>query len=260
MIPQDILSPTPSQVGLKGRDERILRHVTRYRLTTLDVVHHLFFEPEGKCKETARTVVRRLRKHEPEKGRPALLMRTTLVGRQPCYHLTPLAARMLGVPSAPTALIGTHARPIAYGVLLFCCLSDEPRRCESRAAMQDLYPEIAPCFRPGQNFFLRTDQAGVERFGQIYVDLGAEARPFIRKVLKAYRRHCKHPEFLSKHDEHFSFAIVTHSKSKRDALIRAARDLGVKVPITIAVRPLLADVVMGIQRKPRNKRDSSGGQ
>ena len=92
-------------VRLTERDHQILEHVHLYRISTVEVLHRLFWEP-GVSLNAVSQVLARLGRH---------LHDAPLVGPHRYYLLTPEAARELGEeedfarPLGPTSLAHHYA-------------------------------------------------------------------------------------------------------------------------------------------------------
>ena len=105
---------------LPEREHRILDHVARYRLSTVEVIHRLYFKPENLSLGATHSTLARLRK-DPTR---AYLASQKLygTGRAMYFHLTERGAAYLGVP--PTIGHGfddLHIRAHYLGRLLFSC-------------------------------------------------------------------------------------------------------------------------------------------
>ncbi len=103
---------------LVDRDYDILDHLRRYRLTTREVLHRLFFadcEPNAVTKVTSRLV---------DHG---FLNRYELYTGRSYYVIGPESAKLLGISLKKCKPLGTQALPREYGILLFCCMTPTPR-------------------------------------------------------------------------------------------------------------------------------------
>ncbi|MBK8183340.1 MAG: hypothetical protein IPK63_10800 [Candidatus Competibacteraceae bacterium] len=99
---------------LTERDEEILKHVTRYRLTTTESLTPLVFpdaKPGGE-KNVLRAFDERYLQPQP------------LYGKRVYYQLTPVAAKALGETGGKRHPFGPQALVRLYGVLAFAVGED----------------------------------------------------------------------------------------------------------------------------------------
>jgi hypothetical protein len=114
VVTETEISMTRTQVRhvrLGPRDHDIFDHVRRYRLTTRDVLHRLFFpevKPNAVTKVTSRLC---------DSG---FLNRFDLYESRDYFVLGAEAARLLGVPQKRTEGLGVQALPIEFATLLYC--------------------------------------------------------------------------------------------------------------------------------------------
>lgn len=200
-------------VILQDRDQAILAHVARYRLTTLDTVQHLFF-PEAASAEAAKTVLRRLRATHLQ-SRPLYLRRVY-------YQLTAAAAQALGEPEEVANPFGPQALPRAYAVLAFCCHGPAERQRLARREFHERFPALS-----GQvpyNDYVVDPTATTPRLTRLLVDLGGAYQRLIRKCVGIIRAGHGTPglrELLAA--DAFQIIILTGEVTKAQALSRGVQ-------------------------------------
>ena len=122
------------------RDEQILRHVARHRLTIRPVLQRLFF----KSPDAAGNVVARLLK-------AGLLESSKFPDGFSYYQLTEAGARAIGL-SEPPRVRDEHSAHAALAALWFCSMDESPRLLLTGAEEQELLGVNAPgamhCIQP----------------------------------------------------------------------------------------------------------------
>lgn len=200
------------KAGLQPRDLEILSHVARYRLTTQETLHRLFFT--GATPEAPKTVVRRLREGGYLQSRPLYL-------RRAYYQLTRSAAALLGEPEEAARPLGPQALVRAYGVLAYCCHAESERQRLTRLEFHRAFPYLSENGIPFDAFYVERDPR--LRLMQIVVDQGGDARRLLRKCRTRLKLARETPGLsdLVRGGE-FGLALVTSSNEKAEAL-RAGR-------------------------------------
>lgn len=215
-----------SPVLLQPRDREILTHVSRYRLTTPEVVHRLFFADRGM--EAAKSVLKRLN--------GSFLRSRPLFGKRRYYQLSPAGAALSGQPDEAAQPLGTNALPARFGVLEYCCLgfpSERPRFTRSEYA--ESFPELQDL--PFADYYLDIHK-GVTRLGRIIVELGGDHLRFLRKVREYMTRDTRCRPFAEMvRQDRFVLALVTAEESKRDAIIAAIERQPPAVPVRVECVP-----------------------
>lgn len=229
-------------IVLQDRDQAILAHVARYRLTTLETVHHLFF-PEASSQEAAKTVLRRLRGTHLQ-SRPLYLRRVY-------YQLTAVAAQALGEPEEIAKPLGPQALPRAYSVLAYCCHGPAERPRLTRAEFAERYPALAAAV-PYNDFTMEPSAEGPQRLVRLLVDLGGAHQRLVRKCVGIIRKGHSTPalnEMLAANT--FQLTILTAEVTKAQAIGRslqahpALRGRTVRVAVVPEVGHLLPNVQAG---------------
>jgi hypothetical protein len=205
------------------RDEDILRHVARYRLTTSEVLRRLYFasaKPGGE-----KNVLRRLTGD--------YLQPRPLYGKRVYYQLTPAAAMTLGESEESAAPLGPQALVRLYGTLAFCCLGKTLKPVFTRAEFLQAFPGFADRLDLGQTHFYLDDDGQTVRLGQILVEQGGEYLRLLNKCRRLIERGREVPGFQEIiADELFVIALVIAEESKRDMLYAQLR----KVPLPVWCR------------------------
>lgn len=141
--------------------ERIVRHVSRYRLTTADAIHKLFYQ--DKTREAAKKAANRL----VSSGKLASIR----LNRQRVIYCLPEAA--------PLASQSTWTN---YATLLFCVFTDPPKQKILPKQFELHFPEIycQPGVAPAhQHYFLTMTTPPI--LGRILTDSDASVERLLRK-------------------------------------------------------------------------------
>ncbi|MCP5127494.1 MAG: hypothetical protein H6973_18225 [Gammaproteobacteria bacterium] len=199
---------------LTERDEEVLKHVARYRLTTTDALRRLFF-PEAKP-GGEKNIVRRLTGD--------YLQPQPLYGKRVYYQLTPKAAKVLGESEESATPFGPQALVRLYGVLAFCCLGKTIRPVFTRTEFIQAFSGFAQALDLGQNHFYLDFDGKTTRLGQILVEQGGEYQRLVNKCRKLIERGRELPGFQEIiNDELFVISIVLAEESKREMLLSHLR-------------------------------------
>lgn len=215
---------------LTERDEAILRHVARYRLTTTEVLRRLFFptaKPGGE-----KNVLRRLTGD--------YLQTQPLYGKRVYYQLTPLAANTLGEREESATPFGAQALLRLYGTLAFCCLGNTLKEVFTRAEFIQAFSSFADRLDLGQHHFYLDHDGRTARLGQILVEQGGESLRLLNKCRKLIERWRELPGLQAIiADELFVLTLVVAEESKRDRLYGQLR----KAPLSVWCRvAVIADI------------------
>lgn len=168
---------------LSGRDREILEHVVRYRLTTKETLHRLFFndnEPNAAIK-----VANRLCDEGWLRKLPLLYPRQYLVAGA-------RTVQSFGVPTARSLPLGPQALPTEYAVLHYATSDEKVERLKRHevSARFDWYraewAAAAHCVRV-------TETATVLEL--VRVDLGGPADHVARKCVADFETRNHSPEF-----------------------------------------------------------------
>lgn len=220
------------RIQLQPRDEDILEHVRRYRITTLDVLHRELFT--GKGRDAVTSTLRRLRS--------ANLLTTEELKppRYRYYRLTKEAARSFGLSVGFGMPLGEQALPSRYAMLCYCCLGSERRQVLTADEFKEEFPDCDSATLPKEPYYLDTEGV-VPRLAFVSVDLGADAGRIIRKCRKFVGERMKQAGFreLIK-DDAFLITILTARKRKQSTILAAKRRAkNFPYPVRVEVVPEL---------------------
>ena len=220
--------------------------MSRYQLTTPEVLRRLFFPQDPEALKTPMKTLRgRYLATEPLfPGAPKEAL---------YYHLTPKAQGILKLPEKFGKPIPMDRRVHLYAVLLFCTGGKEPRPLFTLEEFRRVFPtvsfEVSGAGRfYSRSYFLDVDEAGERRLGRILVDEGAKAEGLLEKCGKAFEAaEIELPLFVA--ERRFSLAVVTPAPDKRRGLERELRRNPVGPPlepirVTVSVIPELAHLQM----------------
>lgn len=155
---------------LTQRDQRIMQHISRYRITTNEVLSRTVLEessPNAIVKVTRRLC------------RLGYLRKFPLMHPQ-CYF-TPgdRAVRELGIPSHRTQPLGPQSLPTEFAVLAFALLGKSEHRRLTVAEMRERYSWMSDAL--AESAHCLSTESGREILESIRVDLGAAADHIARK-------------------------------------------------------------------------------
>lgn len=194
---------------ITDRDNEILKHVARYKLTTPDALRRLFFadaKPGGE-KNVLRRLVGEYLQTQP------------LFGKRVYYQLTSLAAKTLGESDESATPFGPQALVRLFGVMGFCCLGKTIIQVFTRGEFIKAFPTFAESLDLGQTHFYLDYDGRTTRLGQILVEQGGEYQRIInkcRKIVERGREITGFQEIIA--DELFVIAIILAEDSKREIL------------------------------------------
>lgn len=231
------------------RDGDVLEHVARYRITTNEVLSHLFFRTDNATKK----VMRRLAAPIPPKGtplaeeqktaRPFFLQTRELLGKRQYYHLAARGAHKLGLrparkhaqPPGPQALIG-H-----YAILVHCCRHDDQRILFTRRELAEQLSAISD-YAP----YYVERQDGRTRLVRIVVDHNRAAAGIIDKC-RTIIREAHQVRYLAEkiRCQQFAIAALTLNTEKVKAIHAECEQAKLSVPVVPDVIPHLFDLING---------------
>lgn len=193
---------------LTSDDERLLEHVHRFRITTPQVLHKLFY-PQANL-EDVRYHYRRLR-------RAGCLGLAGLYFQQPYYYLLPEAARELfserdAGPLDPQRIVD------AFAMLAFCCLDGAPRERLSIRHFADTFPDLLKPHPPWYGYYVDAEDQKT-RLGFVKVDRGfnyERSALYLHRIVKD-RTACSPWKAVIDHDD-FIVTFLTAWPSKADRI------------------------------------------
>jgi hypothetical protein len=226
--------PVKAPIALTGTDEAILAHVRRFRMTTQEVVHRLFYP--GRDPDVVKSSLRRLR----DGGH---LASATLYQQRRYYHLTPRAARVLfGEKDKVARPFGEQALPRAYGILAFCCLREPTRTKYTTAEFEKTFPQLVAPGLPS-SWYYRDEDGTHNRLGFIQVDHGAHHRRIVSKCHAVIRRRMEFDTWRTLITaDRFVIAIVTARQRKADRIQETLREELQTVKFRIELVPELVNL------------------
>ncbi len=235
-------------IRLTARDLRILRHVARYRVTTLETVWSCFFKSEGKSQEAAKSTLRRLWQEDP----PYLASQPLSgFGKAVYYHLTPAGAAALGF--AEPLRIGhgfdkADVRALHYGRLLFCCHGERPRPKFTAEEFDACFPGLRV---PGSELFARffvdayyldVDPDGVKRLGLILVDTGRDLLDLARRTLGALKASLA--DFFAAERMAVALVFASDQKLRHTRFALKAHPIEAGIRVVLDAQPALRELLV----------------
>lgn len=160
---------------LVDRDYDILEHLARYRLTTREVLHRLFFSDSELNAVTK--VTSRLTEH-------GFLNKYPLAPARNYFVIGPTAAKLFGVSPKKCKPIGPQALPQEYATLLFCCMQPVRRERLLVSQMQEKFPDLLARKIDNSHYYLDQDQNSAIRLAYLRVDQGGTRDHIARKCEK----------------------------------------------------------------------------
>lgn len=225
---------------LGPRDDEIFEHVLRYRLTTREVLHRLYF---AECEPNAVTkVTSRLCRH-------GLLNvhRFDAAGARSYYLLGPEGARLLGASRKRIEPLGVQALPIEYGTLLFCTAAEGRERL-TRRELQEHHPEYLVPGLDASRYYLDRD-GETTRLASIRVDCGGGVDHVVRKCRGDLGERQRHDPFARLIERgQFLIAVVTARAEKAEAIRAALRRHHWPIRFRVEVVPELAPLIAEARR------------
>ncbi len=203
-----------NQKGKLGdRDYEILDHLKRYRLTTRDVLHRLFFD--GSEINAVSKVTSRLIKNGYLNSHP---LDTSKV----YFTVGPESCRLLGLPLRKSKPLGPQALPTEFGTLMFCCGSPVQRKRLLVGEISKLQPNILGKGLDSSHYYLEELADGNKLLGYIRVDQGGPPDHISRKCAGDIEKRMANEALKQLIDsDRFIIALITGHESKAE-LIRAS--------------------------------------
>ncbi len=242
-----------------GRDddqdaiEAILSHITRYRVSTFDVLSRLpHFADESP------RYLRRLLRDSREAG---LVTSAALHSGSRYWFLTPVGATRCGLDESRSGPQSETAKLRAYALLLFCCLSDRPRH---RLTPSELSQQSSVLHRPGMPGTYYFDPAGKGSIGLARIDAGNHGRwdRVVQSVQDDISLHRKLPGFRQLIKAHrFKITVLTVLPAKAERTVSVLKSLPEvkQVPVHVVALPELLPLIYSSHRKEeyKNKNENS---
>lgn len=260
-------APQPTVLRLSQRDQRILQHVGRHRLSRFEVLHQLFFP--GQPHSAVKSVLRRLCGRGPTYR---LLRPQLLAGSQYVYTLTRRGADLLGLHPAAARPLGVQARVEHFAILRFIHPpGGSPRTLISKDKLRESFNlHGQPLLR--QRCYIEETPEGTW-LGVLVVDHGGHPRRIVRKAVKLLARILRQGWF----DDYlragqFVLTVLTLTEGKaqtlRQGLRRELREIlgrplaalhsptadGWPLPVSVVVIPGLINLIPGARRTLTGRR------
>ncbi len=250
--------PPAKNPRLNDRDYDIFEHILRYRLTTREVLHKLFFNDSEENAVTK--VTSRLTEH-------GFLNRHDLYPPRTYFVLGPKAGRIMGVSPKKTRELGPQALIREYAMLIYCCMvpdavpphpltpqtdtpapSDITKQRRGRLTVAELstgFPSLLQRKLDSSHYYV--DRVGdTTRLNYLRVDYGGPPEHLVRKARQDIQARLPHPAFRQLMDSgRFLLTILTGRKEKQAAIEQSLKDHEWPVEIRVDV---LADLVELIAR------------
>lgn len=191
---------------MQDRDFAILEHFMRYRVSTRDILHRLFFtdsEPNAVTKVTSRLVETKY------------LARYPLVATQSYYTLGIQGAKVFGLPTKRLGVLGPQSLYTQLGILAYCHTPNTSRQRLRVAELQEKHPGLlAKGIDSSQYSVDSTTPPNVLVY--VRVDGGGPADHVVRKLredLKLRGQIALCQALIEK--KRFGLAVVTYTDAKK---------------------------------------------
>jgi hypothetical protein len=214
---------------LQDRDREILEHVRRYRLSTPEVLHRLFFD-DSKMNAVTK-VTTRLTELEFLQNHP-------LFGTNRYFTLGRRGARATGMAQKTVGPLGPQALYRDFGALAFFCLSNPPLR---KFTVSELArnPSFASLLAPkiDSSHYYLDEFEKVIRLGHLWVEAGGPVDYVVRKVQQTIIAPRMSVPILANYiqTQRFVVTIVTCTESKRVAILEALKQMATPVFFRVEV-------------------------
>ena len=201
----------------------IKRHVERYRISTVDAVHQLFYA--GKSREAAKKALNRMVEAEQLSSVP--------IGKRTFYQIH------------STAPLTSQPLWERFAVLTFCVMRQPAHKRLTPHEFSGLFPEFqnAPGISPAhQHYFLPL--VGTPRLGRALVDSDAEADRVARKCRETLREASNTPGLVQLLDARlFVMAVLFAEQAKADTVASLLREQNLGALFQFHVIPELNDLI-----------------
>lgn len=216
---------------LQDRDYDILEHVDRYRLTTPQILHQLFFSDSDRNAVTK--VTSRLCTDE-------FLAVHPLYGSNVYFTLGRRGAKLFRLAAGRVGAIGPQALYRDFGVLHFCCQAPTPREKLRFSDIQQKYPQAIAKGLDSSHYYV-DHHDGISRLAYIWVEAAGTVAHITHKIRHDIIEHRRHVPVLRQliDEGRFAVAIITYSDDKRAAIIDALRQVPTSAAFRVEVVPEL---------------------
>jgi hypothetical protein len=223
---------------LQDRDYEILAHVRRYRLTTPEVLHRLFFDDSDRNAVTK--VTSRLCLHDFLQSHP-------LYAGFTYFSLGRRGAKVVGLSPTKAGPLGPQAKYREYGTLAFCCLQPTPRERMLAADFLKQHPDCG-YERHDVGHYYADYHESQARLGYIWVEGAGDVHHILHKVQhEIIEERRAVPSLRSVIDEgRFVVAVVTLHEDKKADIIRELGRQRTPVSFRVVVVPELRHLLPGV--------------
>lgn len=225
-------------IRLTPRDEAIIEHVCRYRITTIEVLHRLYFEPGATQNAVSQVLLRLINSgHLKRSEKP-------IIGSQNYYQLTARTALEQGEEETFAHPPGATSLIFHYMMLEYCCLGEVRREHITSREIRTGFPSLNGRGIARHAYFHTHDEP--VRIGWLEVDCGNRAETRAKKCLKQYKKRVEAPELrfaeLEK-EGRFGLVLIAPSEGKQRALTRVFVEKLPAIPIEIVVSKRLGELL-----------------
>lgn len=221
---------------LGDRDYEILDHVRRYRLSTREILHKLFFDDSE---------INAVSKVTSRLERAGFLSSHDLDGAKKYYGLGSEACRLFGLSLKKTKPLGSQALPTELGMLHFCCASEVQRTRLLVGEISKSHPDwLAKGIDSSHYYYDQLPGSEQAVLGLIRVDQGGPPDHIARKCAADIEKRLKVPAFTGLIERgHFVIAVVTGHDSKAELIKDTLARRSWTIRFRIEVCPDLATLI-----------------
>jgi hypothetical protein len=227
----------PREYRLTPRDVEILNHIRAFRMTTMEVLHRLFFE--GQDIEAVKSWQRRLR-------HAGFIETAHFIKPRKYIFLTGDAVQKLyGEPEKAGGALSPFVLARQYGALAFCCLTGSVHRKLTFREFREKFPALAENKRLPTDFYYIDKDTQPNRLGFIYVDHGRRAERIYQRyrqiVAQRYKLQTWREQVINR--DRFIVAVVVAKQEKRARVEEAFRARRPTVAYRVEVVPDLIHLI-----------------
>lgn len=223
---------------LQDRDFSILEHIMRYRVSTRDILHRLFFsdsEPNAVTKVTSRLV------------ETNYLARYPLVTTQSYYTLGHHGAKVFGLPIKRLGALGPQSLYTQIGILSYCHLPNASRQRLRVAELQENHPGLLAKGVDASQYSVDSTNTPSTLF-YVRVDGGGPADHVIRKLREDLKLREQIPLCHALiQQKRFGIAVVTYTDAKKNQIQQRLEAEEWPCVIQLLVCPILLQLQSQLQ-------------
>lgn len=223
---------------ITDRDQQILEHVKRYRITTSDILQGLFFAENQPG--SVKNVLKRLKNDDYLQSQP-------LFQKRVYYQLTAKSARYLGETEDAAKPLGPQALIRRYGVLAYCCQVANGRQAKrlTRQEFEQAFPHFFQEIDIGQTDYYLDRHGETVRLGQLVIDLGGDYQRLANKCRNEIVDRAIHVSGLKEllTEKLFVLTLVVGEESKQKALLNLFQKKPLPVWMRVETVPELVQLI-----------------